>query len=183
MGKPRGSYTHYNLTYNEDIIPEHQKLSVFERDGHFIIGHPDMICDCRECGKQKNQTEFSVENKPDKYGRKKIKSICRECNSRHSNLVYHLKNKYGPAPDKCQICLEPLTTGKQINIDHNHITGEFRGWLCPEHNTGLGRFRDDPFEMMRGIKYLVLNDKMFDRETVITKLQMLIEDIKNDKME
>ena len=180
MGKPKGSYTYYNLTYNEDIVPEHRKLAVYERDGHTLIGHPDMICECRECHEHKNQVEFSIEPKPDKYGRKNLKTICRDCNGKASRVTYELKKKHGPAPANCQICLEPLATGKQINIDHNHITGEFRGWLCPEHNTGLGRFKDDPFEIIKGIKYLVLNDTMYDRDKVVEGLKQLIEDIKND---
>ena len=39
----------------------------------------------------------------------------------------------------CEICGESIS-GEDINLDHNHETGKFRGWLCIKCNTGLGYY-------------------------------------------
>ena len=39
-------------------------------------------------------------------------------------------------------------------IDHDHDTGEFRGWLCNNCNTGLGAMGDTIEGLERAIKYL-----------------------------
>lgn len=60
--------------------------------------------------------------------------------------------------NKCLICLEHKadSPGKYVGlyVDHCHKTGEIRGLLCNQCNTGLGRFRDDKAIMRRAIKYL-----------------------------
>ena len=39
-------------------------------------------------------------------------------------------------------------------LDHCHETGEFRGFLCTNCNTGLGKFTDDPDILLNAIAYL-----------------------------
>jgi Recombination endonuclease VII len=51
----------------------------------------------------------------------------------------------------CAICDNPLT---RIFRDHNHVTGKFRGLLCPSCNTGLGMFMDDADIMKKAIAYI-----------------------------
>ena len=53
----------------------------------------------------------------------------------------------------CDICKSPYDLDKLV-IDHDHKTGEFRGWLCSACNTGLGYFRDDPSLLTFAIAYL-----------------------------
>lgn len=43
---------------------------------------------------------------------------------------------------------------KGMHLDHDHATGEFRGWLCSKCNTGLGMFNDSPKLLERAIQYL-----------------------------
>lgn len=40
-----------------------------------------------------------------------------------------------PSGHPCDICDEPVRVPR---CDHNHKTGNFRGWLCNSCNTGLG---------------------------------------------
>jgi hypothetical protein len=49
MGKPRGNYQKFNAIYNEELVPSKNKEPIYERDRHIIIGHPDMIEQCRRC--------------------------------------------------------------------------------------------------------------------------------------
>tara|TARA_B110000211_G_C14040063_1_gene536362 strand:- start:1400 stop:1552 length:153 start_codon:yes stop_codon:yes gene_type:complete len=42
----------------------------------------------------------------------------------------------------------------KIVLDHDHSTGEVRGWLCESCNTGIGRFDDDPQIVQKAINWL-----------------------------
>lgn len=45
----------------------------------------------------------------------------------------------------CPICKKTTIVGiTKIVLDHNHHTGQVRGWLCESCNTGIGRFDDNP---------------------------------------
>lgn len=55
----------------------------------------------------------------------------------------------------CPICKKTTIVGiSKIVLDHNHHTGEVRGWLCESCNTGIGRFDDDPELIQRGIDWV-----------------------------
>ena len=43
---------------------------------------------------------------------------------------------------------------KGLSIDHCHKSGEVRGVLCPNCNTAIGLFNDDPGVMKKAIGYL-----------------------------
>lgn len=52
----------------------------------------------------------------------------------------------------CPICQKTTIVGiTKIVLDHNHHTGEVRGWLCESCNTGIGRF-DDSSELVERAK-------------------------------
>lgn len=56
----------------------------------------------------------------------------------------------------CAICpaREPGGGRKNFHVDHNHDTGEFRGLLCSNCNTGLGQFRDNSDLLIKAAIYL-----------------------------
>ena len=46
---------------------------------------------------------------------------------------------------ECPICHKktiPSLTSKVV-LDHDHLTGKGRSWICDSCNTGIGRFKDD----------------------------------------
>ena len=56
-------------------------------------------------------------------------------------------------PGFCECCGD--APGKQpLNLDHDHETGKFRGWLCVNCNTGLGKFGDNIAGLEKAIEYL-----------------------------
>jgi hypothetical protein len=84
--------------------------------------------------------------------------------------VRYLRDTYGLTPEQykdmikeqdgvCAICGEPewiKVNGKvrRIPIDHCHKTGQVRGLLCSNCNTGLGAFKDNIDIMASAISYL-----------------------------
>ena len=46
-----------------------------------------------------------------------------------------------------------------VNVDHDHLTGKFRGLLCNACNTALGMFKDDPQILKKSITYLEEHEK------------------------
>ena len=78
---------------------------------------------------------------------------------------YKLKKRYGLTEEKyvsllesqgnrCAICKEILFEGKS-NVDHDHITGEVRGILCPTCNWGvLGGSKENLTILYNAIEYL-----------------------------
>jgi len=58
---------------------------------------------------------------------------------------------------QCAICKteKPYKKdGKSFAVDHDHKSGEIRGLLCSNCNSGLGHFKDDPSLLQSAIDYL-----------------------------
>lgn len=70
----------------------------------------------------------------------------------------HEKNANRPCPELCEICEKPNSKKGIQNIrlcfDHDHKTGQFRGWICSNCNHALGKVKDDPEILRRMIIYL-----------------------------
>jgi hypothetical protein len=80
---------------------------------------------------------------------------------------YKLKYKYGITEseyeiirknqnNKCGICKIELDEIKCC-VDHDHKTGMVRGLLCDRCNTGIGRFEDDVYLLIKATKYLMVS--------------------------
>ena len=55
----------------------------------------------------------------------------------------------------CAICGVPSVECKHsFHVEHNHITGELRGWLCAGCNKGLGMFQDNPVILRAAAQYI-----------------------------
>lgn len=53
--------------------------------------------------------------------------------------------------EACDIC----GSADELNWDHNHRTGSYRGTLCRGCNTGIGLFAEDPERLIAAAHYLV----------------------------
>ena len=64
-------------------------------------------------------------------------------------------------PDVCDIC----PSQEQIEFEHDHKTGKFRGWTCHMCNWIIGLANDDPKRLIAIAKYLIKasgeNEKKF----------------------
>ena len=61
-----------------------------------------------------------------------------------------------PAPPACECCgkKETARRNKELSIDHCHVTGSFRGWLCSRCNTGIGMLGDNLTGAESAVAYL-----------------------------
>lgn len=105
---------------------------------------------CSSCGEVKPANEYNR----NRYSSHGIDSKCRVCQSKY---VYarHIEKAYGisiseynlmveTAGGRCAICRRV----RALVIDHNHATGEVRGLLCKNCNTGIGLL-EESIEVLR----------------------------------
>jgi hypothetical protein len=60
-----------------------------------------------------------------------------------------------PEPKYCECCGGcPRGKHKRFVVDHEHLTGEFRGWLCDICNRAIGMLGDNHGGVFRALKYL-----------------------------
>jgi hypothetical protein len=101
------------------------------------------------------------------YQRKYFAANRKECNQRTSawkranpeKLFEQKRREYGyplptrPRPKRCECCGR-LSGIKRFHLDHDHATGNFRGWLCAACNLGIGCLGDSRKGLLRALKYL-----------------------------
>lgn len=59
-----------------------------------------------------------------------------------------------PEPALCELCGRHPSGAGSLHLDHDHVTGLFRGWLCHHCNTGIGLLGDDYESVLRAAEYL-----------------------------
>src|SRR5688500_5862611 len=107
---------------------------------------------CLNCGKWFVTSEYLVGK------RRNPLSYCARC--RHLNVLRHrgCKASLGDfdrrdATTECDLCGGPPGP-RGWYIDHCHVSGRVRGFLCSRCNTGLGMFLDDPVLMRAAAEYV-----------------------------
>ena len=105
---------------------------------------------CSKCGAVKPISEFRHQNHTGKHGY--TRNECKECERAYNKQRQAARKT---APPKSAVCDMPgCNNTKGLVMDHDHNTGEFRGWLCPKCNSGIGAFNDDISRMANTVIYL-----------------------------
>jgi len=127
---------------------------------------------CRECQTTKPEEAFA----PNQYGKDNRvlrRPVCRECYARKVKINPGQKREFAasyPRPDigeqfTCPICQKSFIREHKndVVLDHSHIDGSVRGWLCSSCNTSLGKFGDDVNVLQRAINWILrrLNSFLF----------------------
>jgi hypothetical protein len=120
---------------------------------------------CNKCMEYKPITEFHK----DKGRRDALKRhpVCNKCLKRHQQVVSKIRKTAPPKPTVCECCgrnPDIDTTIRGWAMDHNHITEEFRGWICQTCNIGLGHFKDSVEGLTKAIDYLEQTNKRTNDE-------------------
>jgi transcription elongation factor Elf1 len=119
---------------------------------------------CTSCGIEKPMEEFS-KNQYGKDNRILRRPVCKECYSKKVKISPKEKKLYeaeNPRPKigenfTCPICNKTKIRNFQneIVLDHSHIDGSVRGWVCSSCNTSLGKFHDDINILQRAINWIL----------------------------
>lgn len=118
---------------------------------------------CKICKIEKEIEAFA----PNQYGKDNRilrRPVCRECYAKKVKADPKQKAEFEakyPRPNigeefSCPICLKTFIREHQndVVLDHSHIDGSIRGWLCSSCNTSIGKFNDDPEILQRGIDWI-----------------------------
>jgi hypothetical protein len=81
-----------------------------------------------------------------------LSNTCKACEKEATRVTEKLKKSFqGLKGDCCHCCEKPTD---KLSLDHDYKTGKFRGWICDNCNTGLGRFGDSLEGVEMAVKYL-----------------------------
>ena len=121
--------------------------------------------ECIYCGHQTKAPSFAATkaanlgiDRSDRRAWNHFKACQACCNFRKFwgfNLTYEIRAMLDAAP-WCWIC----GSQEDLHIDHCHSTNRVRGYLCKNHNTALGHFKDDPTLLHIAIDYLIPPDEI-----------------------
>src|SRR5271157_3079933 len=58
-----------------------------------------------------------------------------------------------PTSKTCECC--GRVDKRALCLDHDHVTGNFRGWICDKCNRGIGMLGDNALGVCRALRYLL----------------------------
>jgi hypothetical protein len=119
---------------------------------------------CRKCDQMKPLDNFfpaavKYETEPREKGaasRTGGSRWCKDCSSTYYKGKAIANKQAGQRPTNpipCECC-GIITPPDKLNLDHDHITFDFRGWLCRSCNLGLGSLGDNIEGLEKAIAYL-----------------------------
>ena len=141
-----------------------QQINLFdEKDEVFLQEFKDGTVTCTYCKKELPIKAFGTT-----LAGKIRRSMCRECDSKHTKIIEKLYRENLPKPDHCECCgIKPkIITNKKkysnlgiLQLDHTHDEDpKFRGWVCSNCNQGLGKFGDTLKGIIKAALYLSKNN-------------------------
>ena len=116
-----------------------------------------LVTHCSKCG-----TELDESNATRRAAGKQWRSHCDPCRAtkrREAHDVAEQAERLFITRQVCDICKQPDRATRngivrQLNKDHDHQTGEWRGLLCTRCNQAIGLFADNPHLLQNAIDYL-----------------------------
>jgi hypothetical protein len=133
----------------------HDYWSIFHYRGEIkVIGKESDTQECKGCHKIFTLTAFTTGGLRGD-GAYYLQQVCRECAitiRRERRIVI---KSAPPKPEQCNCCNKKT---KKLVSDHIKGSTTFRGWICAECNTGMGKLGDTLEGILQAAIYLE-NDK------------------------
>ena len=101
---------------------------------------------CIRCNLVKPLTDYYYVPQKEGFGH------CKKCTTLYQKIAER-DALVRPKPINCECCGKFIPNNKPC-YDHDHETGQFRGWLCYSCNTGLGKLGDNIEGLEKAIEYL-----------------------------
>ena len=121
---------------------------------------------CREyhhANKEKNKARKDAYNK--EYHEKTYESRKELLTAKRYGITLdEYKQMFIDCDSKCEICNSTESSDRTLSVDHNHITGQIRGLLCHNCNTGIGQLKaDENLDIIKkAIEYLENNNEQIN---------------------
>lgn len=128
-----------------------------ERSSIYHAAHADKIRKRSAKWKRDNADRVRSSAKKNRLAVNERSRRWREKNKDRLRIKAHKKqelpNPTRPRPDACEACGRS-PTDRGLCLDHDHNTGEFRGWLCYRCNVGIGYLGDTLDGVLKAADYL-----------------------------
>lgn len=118
---------------------------------------------CRRCQQQKSIFEFE-KNQKTIAGKVSRRGECRDCRKWKKPIPPKTRREYEKIspptaigePFHCPVCDRTIIRQykNDVVLEHDHKTGEIRGWLCRMCNNGMGMMDDDIGILKKAIRWL-----------------------------
>lgn len=125
-------------------------MMAYYRNVNTLFGGEDIIyqnCSC--CGEEKLLEDFYTRDI-----HKRIDTRCKTCHSETTKLTRSLRSQNGNKNTGYCDCCGIYKGRNKLRVDHDHETNLFRGWLCENCNTGIGRLGDNEEGLKKALNYL-----------------------------
>ena len=93
-----------------------------------------------------------------------LKHICKSCSCALAKERHRLKRLYPRPPDgtPCACCSR---ADSKLFIDHDHITNQFRGYVCRRCNIALGYLGDNRQGVLNALEYITTPQQHVDHSS------------------
>jgi len=152
---PRQTNLNLNTTSHGNYGKKRKNHRIFHyRREIKIAGKETDMQECKECHEIFPLIAFTTHIQRGD-GAYILRKICRECDTIDKREQREVKKNAPPKPECCDCCHKKT---KKLQRDHIHGTFIFRGWVCPDCNTGMGKLGDNLEGLLQAAIYLE-NDK------------------------
>ena len=114
---------------------------------------PKYMPDCIDCGVPITIDNGYRQQHANKKGERPLINTCRACKIYHVGVRKRLRRQMSPPPfgTPCDCCGR---ASRKLELDHDHRTGEHRGWTCGPCNRGIGLLQDSLEGVLQAVAYL-----------------------------
>jgi hypothetical protein len=123
---------------------------------------------CRRCQEKKSIFEFE-KNQKSIAGKISRRGECRNCRKWKKAIPSKKRSEYEelyPRPQigkafDCPVCEKSIIRQfhNDVVLDHEHLSGKIRGWICRQCNSSIGMMDEDIEVLKRAIKWIEGNLK------------------------
>jgi RNase P subunit RPR2 len=115
-----------------------------------ITGKETDMQECKECHEILPIMAFTTHTLRSD-GARYLKKMCRQCHTVNEKEARGARKNAPPKPDRCDRCHKKI---KKLQVDHIHGSTTFRGWLCTDCNSGMGKLGDNLEGLLQAAIYL-----------------------------
>ena len=129
------------------------QLDLFSLEDKYPDGE---VKECRMCGIKKPMTHayFAIDRHSSK-GKPFYRTACRICERNKRIETEEIKRNSPPPKDRvCDCCGKEVQENETLNMDHCAETKLYRGYLCTNCNTGIGKLGDNAEGLEKALAYV-----------------------------